>query len=66
MTSKNNPVSSLVIGFMLDKKKKELLNQFLRTELNSLIETLIRFFFSFKSNFFCNKFTVASIAVDVI
>ena len=26
MTSKNNPVSSLVIGFMLDKKKKELLN----------------------------------------
>ena len=26
MTSKNNPVSSLVIGFMLDKKKEELLN----------------------------------------
>ena len=26
VTSKNSPVSSLVIGFMLDKKKKELLN----------------------------------------
>ena len=26
MTSKNNSVSSLVIGFMLDKNKKELLN----------------------------------------
>ena len=26
ITSKNNPVSSLVIGFMLDKKKAELLN----------------------------------------
>ena len=26
ITSKNNPVSSLVVGFMLDKKKTELLN----------------------------------------
>ena len=26
MTSKNSPISNVVIGFMLDKKKKELLN----------------------------------------
>ena len=26
ITSKNNPVSILVVGFMLDKKKVELLN----------------------------------------
>ena len=50
----------------LNKNKKELLNQFLRIELSSLIETLIRFSFSFISNFFCNKVIVASIAVDVM